>query len=346
MRRRTSASAFGRLSCRCMQTTAPISRSLCGDIAGAVGLKNTTTGDTLCDERASDHSRVHGVPGAGHSDVAVEPKTKNDSRKDGMRRWPEARGGRPDLPRPIRTRRRARPSSPAWASCIWRSSWTACAASSTSRRRSGAPQVAYRETIRKSAECEGRSSVRPAVTASTATCWLKLEPNRGQGLRVRDKVVGGAVPKEFIKPTSTASSGAAERPVAGYPIVDHESHGLTAATMRSTPRKQPSRSPHRMAFKSAAEKANPVLLEPYVKVEVTVPERVHGRVIGDLNKPPRPHRRHGSTQWCRQVIAASSRSPRCSAIRPTCVPRPRAEGTTAWKLRYYDEVPRRILPIK
>ena len=173
-----------------------IKEVLCGDIAAAVGLKDVTTGDTLCalDQVITLERMIFPEPVIA---MAVEPKTKSDQEKMGIALAAWRRKIRPSACAP--TRSRGRRSSPAWASCTWKSSSTACGASSTSRptsasRRSPIAKPSARRSSRKASLCAS-----PAVAVSTVTSCIEIEPReRGEGYLFENGIVGGVVPKEYI----------------------------------------------------------------------------------------------------------------------------------------------------
>ena len=252
-----------------------------GDIAAAVGLKNTTTGDTLCDEKHPIILESMKFPEPVIR-VAIEPKTKAGSEKMGIALAKLAEETRPSAPGPMR--RPARRSSPAWASSIWKSSWTVCSASSRSRQNVGAPQVAYRETIRKEANQETKYARQSGGKGQYGHVKIKLEPNPGKGYEFVNGVVGGAIPKEYIPAVDNGIQGAMKSGVlAGYPVVDVKVtlwdgsyHEVDSSEMAFSIAGS-------MAFKDAMKKCDPVIMEPIMKVNVIVPDEYMGNVIGDLN---------------------------------------------------------------
>ncbi|MBP7249787.1 MAG: elongation factor G, partial [Selenomonas sp.] len=238
-----------------------------GDIAAAVGLKDTTTGDTLCDEEHPIILESMEFPDPVIS-VAVEPATKNDQQKMGVAlqklaeedptfrvRTDEETGqtiisGMGELHLQIIVDR------------MLREFHVDC--------KVGEPQVAYRETIRKTVEAEGKFVRQSGGHGQYGHCWLKLEPQEpGEGFAFENKVVGGAIPKEFIKPVEDGVRQAMESGVvAGYPMVDIKATVFDGSFHEVDSSEAAFKVAGSMAFKNGAGKANPVLLEPYVKVEV------------------------------------------------------------------------------
>ena len=253
-----------------------------GDIAAAVGLKDTTTGDTLCDENHPIILESMEFPDPVIS-VAVEPKTKNDQEKMGIAlqklaeedptfrvRTDEETGqviisGMGELHLEIIVDRLLREFK---VDCVV-----------------GNPQVAYRETIRKEVDCEGKFVRQSGGHGQYGHCKLQLIPQEpGAGFSFENKVVGGAIPKEYIGPIEAGIKQAMEAGVlAGYPVVDVKAIVYDGSYHEVDSSEAAFKVAGSMAFKNGAIKADPVILEPYVKVEVIVPEEYMGDVIGDLN---------------------------------------------------------------
>ena len=253
-----------------------------GDIAAAVGLKDTTTGDTLCDERASIILETMVFPEPVIS-VAVEPKTKADQEKMGIalsrlaeedptfRTFTDAETGQTiisgmgELHLEIIVDRMLREFK------------VDCSV--------GKPQVAYRETIRKSVEAEGKFVRQSGGRGQYGHCWLKLDPQEpGAGFTFVNKIVGGVVPREYIQPIENGIKEAMENGViAGYPMVDIQVTVFDGSYHDVDSSEMAFKIAGSMGFKAGAAKAQPALLEPYMKVEVIVPEDYMGDVIGDLN---------------------------------------------------------------
>ncbi|NCU38398.1 elongation factor G [Candidatus Saccharibacteria bacterium] len=253
-----------------------------GDIAAAVGLKDTTTGDTLCDEKTPIILESMVFPDPVIS-VAVEPKTKADQEKMGIALQklaeedptfrvntdPESAqtiiSGMGELHLDIIVDR------------LLREFKVGCTV--------GNPQVAYRETIRKTIKTEGKFVRQSGGKGQYGHCWLELTPRQpGEGFLFENKVVGGSIPKEYINPIEAGVKEAMENGVvAGYPMVDIGVTVLDGSYHEVDSSEMAFKIAGSMAFRSGALKATPVILEPYMKVEVTVPEEYMGDVIGDLN---------------------------------------------------------------
>ena len=252
-----------------------------GDIAAAVGLKNTTTGDTLCDEKHPIILESMNFPEPVIR-VAIEPKTKAGSEKMGIalsklaeedptfRTWTDEETGQTiiagmgELHLEIIVDRLLREFKV--------------------EANVGAPQVAYRETIRKDANQETKYARQSGGKGQYGHVKIKLEPNPGKGYEFVNGVVGGAIPKEYIPAVDNGIQGAMKSGVlAGYPVVDVKVtlwdgsyHEVDSSEMAFSIAGS-------MAFKDAMRKADPIITEPIMKVAVIVPDEYLGDVIGDLN---------------------------------------------------------------
>ncbi len=254
-----------------------------GEIGAVVGLKNTTTGDTLCSEKEKVVLERMDFPDPVIS-VAVEPKTKADQEKMGIalsklaQEDPSFRvstdeesgqtiiSGMGELHLEIIVDRMKREFKV--------------------EAEVGAPQVAYRETIRSSVEQEYKYAKQSGGRGQYGHVFLKIEPREaGAGYEFVDEIKGGVVPKEFIQPVNKGIQEAMERGIqAGYPVedvkvtlYDGSYHDVDSSEMAF-------KLAGSMGFREGAKKANPVILEPMMKVEVEVPEEYMGDVIGDISK--------------------------------------------------------------
>lgn len=253
-----------------------------GDIGAIVGLKDTTTGDTLCDEKKPIILEKMEFPEPVIS-VAVEPKTKADQEKMGvaLSRLAEEDptfkvktdaetgqtiiSGMGELHLDIIVDRMAREFKV--------------------EANVGKPQVAYRETIRKAVKQEGRFVRQSGGRGQYGDCWLELVPQEpGAGFEFENKIVGGAIPREYIGSVEAGVKEAMETGVlAGFPMVDIKVIVFDGSYHDVDSSEMAFKIAGSIGFKEGARKADPVLLEPYVKVEVVVPEDYMGDVIGDLN---------------------------------------------------------------
>jgi elongation factor G len=253
-----------------------------GDIAGAVGLKYTTTGDTLCDPDRPIVLEAMEFPAPVIS-VAIEPKTKADEEKLGLSlnrlalEDPTFKvtvdsetnqtliSGMGELHLEIIVDRLLREFKV--------------------EANVGKPQVAYRETIRKKAEARGRFVRQTGGRGQYGDVSLEVEPSLpGEGFSVENEIAGGAIPREFIPSVEKGVREAAETGVlAGYPMVDVKVT-LTDGSYHEVDSSEIAfKIAGSMAFKDACRRANPALLEPIMQVEVVVPEEYMGAVVGDLN---------------------------------------------------------------
>ena len=254
-----------------------------GDICACVGLKNVTTGDTICDERHPVTLENIDFPEPVIA-VAVEPKTKVDQEKMGValsslaqedptfkvHTDPESGqtiiAGMGELHLEIIVDRMMREYKV--------------------EANVGKPQVAYRETIRKHAEAEGKFIRQTGGRGQYGHVKIKLDPQpAGKGYEFVNGIIGGSVPKEYIKPVDQGIQEALEGGVmAGYPMVDVKATLYDGSYHDVDSNEMAFKIAGSMAFKEAARKASPVLLEPVMAVEVVVPEEFQGTIVGDLNR--------------------------------------------------------------
>jgi len=311
-----------------------------GDIAAAVGLKDTTTGDTLCDEAHPIILESMEFPDPVIS-VAVEPSTKNDQDKMGIALQKLAEedptfkvrtdaetgqviiSGMGELHLQIIVDR------------MLQEFHVDC--------KVGEPQVAYRETIRKTQKGEGKFVRQTGGHGQYGHCWIEIEPNEtGGGFVFENKIVGGVIPKEYINPIEAGIKQAMENGIlAGFPLVDVKATVYDGSFHEVDSSEAAFKIAGSMAFKAAAEKAKPVLLEPYVKVEVTVPEDYMGDVIGDLNS------RRGKIDGMEprnnlQIIHAFVPLSEMFGYSTDLRSKTQGRGTYSMEVAYYDEVPKNI----
>ncbi len=311
-----------------------------GDIAAAVGLKDTTTGDTLCDEKAPIILESMVFPDPVIS-VAVEPKTKADQEKMGIALQKLAEedptfrvhtdtetaqtiiSGMGELHLDIIVDR------------LLREFKVGCTV--------GNPQVAYRETIHKPIKSEGKFVRQSGGKGQYGHCWLEITPlEPGEGFKFENKVVGGSIPREYIGPIEAGIKEAMENGVlAGYPmvdigvaVVDGSYHDVDSSEMAF-------KIAGSMGFRAGALKADPVILEPYMKVEVTVPEDYMGDVIGDLNS--RRGRIEGmearnGAQVIRAFVPLSGMFGYATDLRS----KTQGRGNYAMEVDHYEDVPKNI----
>ena len=311
-----------------------------GDIAAAVGLKDTTTGDTLCDE---DHPII--LESMEFPDpvisVAVEPATKNDQEKMGIALQKLAEE---DPTFRVRTDQETGQTIISGmgelhlqiiVDRMLREFHVDC--------KVGEPQVAYRETIRNSVKAEGKFVRQSGGHGQYGHCWLELIPQEpGEGFSFENKVDGGAIPKEFINPIEAGVKQAMETGVvAGYPVVDVKVVVFDGSFHEVDSSEAAFKIAGSMAFKSGAQKGTPVLLEPYVKVEVVVPEEYMGDVIGDLNS--RRGRIDGmEARNGAQVINGFVPLSEMFGYSTDLRSKTQGRGNYSMEVAYYDEVPKNI----
>ncbi len=273
---------FGRLLKMHANKREEIKQVYSGDIAAAVGLKHTSTGDTLCD--SSDVCLLEAMEFPEPViHIAIEPKTKSDQEKMGMAlgklvqedpslrvRTDEETGqviisGMGELHLEIIVDRLKREFKV--------------------EANIGAPQVAYRETITKTVEVQGKFVRQSGGRGQYGDCHLRLEPlEAGGGFEFVDEIKGGVIPREYIPAVGAGAEEAAQGGViAGFPLVDVKVTCFDGSYHDVDSSEMAFKIAGSMGFKEGASKANPVLLEPIMAVEVVLPEEYLGEVMGDLN---------------------------------------------------------------
>jgi elongation factor G len=316
-----------------------ISEIYAGDICACVGLKNISTGDTICEEKHPIVLETIEFPAPVIS-VAVEPKTKGDQEKMGVALSKLANedptfkvhtdpdsgqtiiSGMGELHLEIIVDRMMREFSV--------------------EANVGKPQVAYRETIRKPSEAEGKFIRQTGGRGQYGHVKIRIEPNPAKGYEFVDDITGGAVPKEYIKPVGEGIREAMEGGVlAGYEMVDVKATLYDGSYHEVDSSEIAFKIAGSMAFKEAARKASPVLLEPMMSVEVVVPEEYMGDIIGDLNS------RRGRVEGMEhragsQVIR--SHVPLSEMFGYATDMRSRTQGRATYSMHFarYEEVPRSV----
>ena len=251
-----------------------------GDIAAAVGLKNTTTGDTLCDEKNACILESMEFP-EPVIELAVEPKSKADQDKMALALQKLAEedptfkartdyetgqtviAGMGELHLDIIVDRMKREFNV--------------------EANIGKPQVSYRETLTQEAECEGKYVKQSGGRGQYGHVWIKFEPNPDKGYEFVDAVVGGVVPREYIPVTDKGLQDAMKTGVlAGYPLVDVKATLFDGSYHDVDSNEMAFKIAASFALKEAAKKCKPVLLEPIMKVQVIVPDEYLGNVMGDI----------------------------------------------------------------
>lgn len=311
-----------------------------GDIAAAVGLKSTLTGDTLCDEKNTIILEAMEFPEPVIS-VAIEPKTKADQEKLSQSlaklaqedpsfkvSFAEETGqtiisGMGELHLEIIVDRLLREFKVG--------------------ANVGRPQVAYKETVRAASKAEGKFVRQSGGRGQYGHVYIELEPmESGKGFEFVNKVVGGTIPREYIPAVEKGIKEAMDTGVlAGYPVVDIKATLYDGSYHEVDSSEMAFKIAGSMAFKDAAKKAKPVLLEPVMSVEVVTPEEYMGDVIGDLNS------RRGKIQTLEkrgnaQVIRAEV--PLAEMFGYATDLRSKTQGRAAYTMQFshYDEVPKGI----
>ena len=252
-----------------------------GDIAAVVGLKNTTTGDTLCDEKHPIVLESMEFPEPVIR-VAIEPKTKAGQEKMAIalaklaeedptfRTYTDEETGQTiiagmgELHLEIIVDRLLREFKV--------------------EATVGKPQVTYKATIRKTVKAEGRFVRQTGGHGQYGHCWVEISPNEpGKGYEFESRIVGGVIPKEFIAPIDAGIQGAAKSGYEGFELVDFKAAVVDGSYHDVDSSAQAYEIAGSMAFKAALEKANPVLMEPMMKVEIIVPEQYMGDVMGNVS---------------------------------------------------------------
>ncbi len=260
-----------------------IEEAYSGDICALIGPREVVTGDTLCDKELSVHLEPPTFPEPVIS-MSIEPKTKSDQEKLslGLQRLAEEDptfrvssnqetgqtliSGMGELHLDIIRDR------------LFREFKVEADA--------GRPQIAYRETIMKAADGEGKFIRQTGGHGQYGHVIIKIEPlEKGKGIEIVNEIVGGAIPKEFIKPTQDGlMEGAQNGVVAGYPVVDFKIRIVDGSFHEVDSSELAFKMAGIFAFKDAMKKANPILLEPIMKVEVTTPDEYQGDIMGDINR--------------------------------------------------------------
>jgi len=317
-----------------------IKEVLAGDIAAAVGLRSTTTGDTLCDEDKQVILEKMEFPEPVIS-VAIEPKTKADSDKMGVAlqrlqmedpsfrvRTDDETGqtiisGMGELHLEIIVDRMLREFKV--------------------EANVGKPQVAYRETITRSVESEGRYIRQTGGRGQYGHAWLRLHPQEpGKGFEFENSIVGGSIPKEFIEPIRKGIEEAMTGGVmAGFPMVDIRVEVFDGSYHDVDSSEMAFKIAGSMGFKEGAAKAKPALLEPVMDVEVVTPDAFMGDVIGDLNS------RRGKIQGMTPrtgVQAITAQVPLAEMFGYATDLRSRTQGRATYTMQFghYAQVPNSI----
>lgn len=318
-----------------------IDKVYAGDIAAAVGLKDVGTGDTICDPANPVILEKMEFP-EPVIDIAIEPKDKANSEKLGnalaklaeedptFKTWTDSESGQTiiagmgELHLDIIVDRLKREFK---VECT-----------------EGKPQVAYKETIRNKVRVQGKFVRQSGGHGQYGDVWFEMEPlEPGSGIVFENKIVGGAVPKEFIKPAEEGMREASlVGTLAGYPVIDFKCTLVDGSYHEVDSSEMAFKIAASMAFKEGCKQAKSVLLEPIMKVEITVPEEYMGDVIGDINA--RRGRMEGmeavsGNQVIRGFIPLSEMFGYATDLRS----KTQGRGTYSMEPSHYDEVPKSIL---
>lgn len=310
-----------------------------GDIAAAVGLKDTTTGDTLCAENAPIVLEAMEFPEPVIR-VAVEPKSKGDQDKMGLalsklaeedptfKTYTDDETGQTiiagvgELHLDIIVDRMKREFKV--------------------EANIGAPQVAYRETIREAADCEGKYIKQSGGRGQYGHVWIKFEPNPNEGFEFQDKTVGGSVPREYIKAVGEGVESALHNGMlAGYEVIDIKATLFDGSYHDVDSSEMAYKIAASMALKEAAKKCKPVLLEPIMEVEVTAPTEYLGSVMGDVSSRRGMidgQEERGNAISVRAMIPLSEMFGYVTDLRGFT----QGRGNYSMKFAHYSEVPKSI----
>ncbi len=330
---------FGRIVQMHANARHEIDEVYAGDIAAAVGLKVTTTGDTLCDEKNPVILESMEFP-EPVIELSLEPKTKADQDKMGLALSKLAEedptfktytneetgqtiiAGVGELHLDIivdRLRREFKVEA-----------------------NIGQPQVAYRETIRTAAECEGKYIRQSGGRGQYGHVWIKFEPNEGKGFEFVDAIVGGSVPREYIKPTQEGLEDALENGIiAGYPVIDIKATLFDGSYHDVDSSEMAYKIAASFALREAAKKCDPVLLEPIMMVEVTAPSEYLGSVMGDVSSRRgsiTDQEERGNATIVRAMVPLSEMFGYVTDLRSFT----QGRGNYSMRFDHYDEVPKSI----
>jgi len=311
-----------------------------GEIAAAVGLKDTGTGDTLCDEKSPVILESMEFP-EPVIQVAIEPKTKADQDKMGI-----ALGKLAEEDPTFTTE-----SNPETGQTLIAGMGELHLDVIVDRLKRefkveanvGAPQVAYRETFRASAEVEGKFIRQSGGRGQYGHVWVKYEPNEeGAGFEFENKIVGGVVPREYVPSVEQGIREALENGVlAGYPLIDVKATLYDGSYHDVDSNEMAFKIAASMSLKAAKNKCNPVLLEPMMKVEIVIPEEYMGDVMGDVTSRRgrvEGMEARGNAQLVKAFVPLAEMFGYATALRSNT----QGRGTYSMFFDHYEEVPKSI----
>ncbi|MDL2211474.1 elongation factor G [Erysipelotrichaceae bacterium OttesenSCG-928-M19] len=310
-----------------------------GDIAAAVGLKDTTTGDTLCDEKNQIILESMDFP-EPVINVAVEPKSKADQDKMGValsklaeedptfRQYTDEETGQTiiagmgELHLDVIVDRMKREFSV--------------------EANVGAPQVSYRETLTETAEVEGKYIKQSGGRGQYGHVWIKFEPNPEKGYEFVDSIVGGVVPREYISSVNAGlQDAAAGGIIAGYPLIDFKATLYDGSYHDVDSSEMAYKIAASMALKAAAKKCRPVLLEPIMSVDITVPNEYMGDVMGDISSRRgriEGQEERGNAMLISCMVPLAEMFGYATALRSNT----QGRGTYTMQFDHYEETPKSI----
>lgn len=317
-----------------------ISTVYAGDIAAAVGLKDTTTGDTLCDEKDLVILESMEFP-EPVIDVAIEPKSKADQDKMGI-----ALAKLAEEDPTFRTQ-----TNPETGQTIISGMGELHLDIIVDRMKRefkveanvGAPQVAYRETFRTGAKVEGKFVRQSGGRGQFGHVWIEFEPNEeGAGFEFENAIVGGVVPREYIPAVQAGLEDALENGVlAGFPLIDIKAKLFDGSYHDVDSNEMAFKVAASMALKNAVSKCNPVLLEPIMKVEVVIPEEYMGDIMGDITSRRgrvEGMEARGNAQVVRAMVPLAEMFGYATALRSNT----QGRGTFTMHMDHYEEVPKSV----
>ena len=316
-----------------------IAEVFAGDIAAAVGLKNTTTGDTLCDEKKPCILESMEFP-EPVIELAVEPKSKADQDKMALA-----------------LQKLAEEDPTFRASTDHETGQTIIAGMGelhldiiVDRMRRefnveaniGKPQVSYRETITQVGECEGKYIKQSGGRGQYGHVWVKFEPNPDKGYEFVDAIVGGVVPREYIPVTDKGLQDAMKTGIlAGYPMIDVKATLFDGSYHDVDSSEMAFKIAASMALKEAKNKCKPIILEPIMKVQVVVPDEYLGNVMGDITSRrgrPLGQESRGNALAIDAMVPLSEMFGYATSLRSNT----QGRGTFTMVFDHYEEVPRNI----
>ncbi|EWH23372.1 elongation factor G [Bacillus haynesii] len=317
-----------------------ISTVYAGDIAAAVGLKDTSTGDTLCDEKDLVILESMEFP-EPVIDVAIEPKSKADQDKMGI-----ALAKLAEEDPTFRTQ-----TNPETGQTIISGMGELHLDIIVDRMKRefkveanvGAPQVAYRETFRSGAKVEGKFVRQSGGRGQFGHVWIEFEPNEeGAGFEFENAIVGGVVPREYIPAVQAGLEDSLENGVlAGFPLIDIKAKLFDGSYHDVDSNEMAFKVAASMALKNAVSKCNPVLLEPIMKVEVVIPEEYMGDIMGDITSRRgrvEGMEARGNAQVVRAMVPLAEMFGYATALRSNT----QGRGTFTMYMDHYEEVPKSI----